>query len=260
MIAYPFSKEVRITATYQDHLDRDPPSTAPGIDYAAPTHTPVLAPFAGIVRSSRLYELGGRGLWIEAHPELVEGPQDVHRVYYAHLSCLCCLAGENVQPGQTVAYTGNTGRSTGPHLHLSVKVNGEYTDPAPLLADPPTDPEPPTEDPLTTATWKLSLPADKSYVITEITGGLLKVTGTTPGLPTGDLQGAIRQAGYNHLGVPRNEAAALLKHARREGLGAPLTPEYAITFLGMEYICQGFALAIACCPKGQWDKVSAISW
>ena len=51
------------------------------------------------------------------------------QTYYAHNSSLVVSVGDKVYKGQQVAKAGSTGRSTGPHLHFEVRINGERTDP-----------------------------------------------------------------------------------------------------------------------------------
>lgn len=51
------------------------------------------------------------------------------RTYYAHLSELSLKEGDAVQAGETVGFSGNTGNSTGPHLHYEVRINGQTIDP-----------------------------------------------------------------------------------------------------------------------------------
>jgi len=57
-------------------------------------------------------------------------------VWYAHLSMFTAYVGQKVKIGDRIAISGNSGsRSTGAHLHLSVKVRGRFVDPASYLAD-----------------------------------------------------------------------------------------------------------------------------
>jgi murein DD-endopeptidase MepM/ murein hydrolase activator NlpD len=124
-LSHPLQFNWPISSNYQGHLDRKPPSTAPGLDFAAPSMTPVYAAFSGRVSGCRYRGAGGRSLYI-THDRGV-------KAYYAHLSWLCVLGQERIYRGQHIGFVGNTGRSTGPHLHFSVKVNGEWVDPEPML-------------------------------------------------------------------------------------------------------------------------------
>lgn len=92
-----------------------------GIDIAAPEGTPILAVQDGYVVSAG--DAGGYGLCL-----VIQG-EGGYQSRYAHCSFLAVSAGQEVRQGDVVAYVGNTGDSTGPHLHLEAVHNGEYLNP-----------------------------------------------------------------------------------------------------------------------------------
>ncbi|MBF2036743.1 MAG: peptidoglycan DD-metalloendopeptidase family protein [Leptolyngbyaceae cyanobacterium T60_A2020_046] len=100
-----------------------------GIDYAAPTGTPVVAPAAGRValvgRVADGFELHGNTIGID-HGQGVSS-------IFLHLNSISVREGDVVQPGQAIGTIGNTGASTGPHLHWGFYVNGISVDPVPWL-------------------------------------------------------------------------------------------------------------------------------
>ena len=98
----------------------------PGIDLVARTGTPILAAAGGRVIFAG--EKSGYGTAVE----IDHGNGLVTR--YGHASRLEVHAGEVVLPRQHIADVGSTGRSTGPHLHFEVLVNGSPADPAAYLA------------------------------------------------------------------------------------------------------------------------------
>jgi murein DD-endopeptidase MepM/ murein hydrolase activator NlpD len=100
-----------------------------GIDIPVPRGTPVQAALAGMVSEARMYNGYGRTVIIEHGNGL--------RTLYAHCSKLAVKRGEQVETGQVIAYTGNTGRSTASHLHFGVIVSGVYRDPVTLLEPEP---------------------------------------------------------------------------------------------------------------------------
>ena len=92
-----------------------------GIDLAAPYGTPVVAPAAG--RVVHVTHQIGYGLVLEIdHGNGIE-------TKYAHLSRVVVREGQWVVRGQPIAAVGNSGLSTGPHLHYEVHVNGKVVDP-----------------------------------------------------------------------------------------------------------------------------------
>lgn len=94
-----------------------------GIDYRANTGTPVAAAAAGRVVEITRGWAGGWGTSIVVD----HGRGRTSR--YAHLSDVAIGIGSTVNQGQTIGYSGNTGRSTGPHLHFEVRVGGRAVSP-----------------------------------------------------------------------------------------------------------------------------------
>jgi murein DD-endopeptidase MepM/ murein hydrolase activator NlpD len=98
-----------------------------GIDLAAPAGMEVRAACAGRVVFSGSAKGYGNTVVLQ-HPGGFE-------TRYAHLGTLAVKAGDTLQPRQVLGTVGNTGRSTGPHLHFEVSRQGVRVDPAALLAD-----------------------------------------------------------------------------------------------------------------------------
>lgn len=92
-----------------------------GIDVSAPIGTPIYAPADGAVAAVYDHAAGGRTL-------ILRNTQGTLRFGFCHLSRIECLVGQPVRKGQLVARSGNTGRSTGPHLHFSVREGGHWVD------------------------------------------------------------------------------------------------------------------------------------
>ncbi len=101
-----------------------------GIDYAAPTGSPVISPAAG-----RIALVGREAAGFELHGNTigVDHGQGVLSIMI-HLSRIDVAEGDVVRAGQTIGAVGNTGASAGPHLHWGLYVNGVSVDPAPWLA------------------------------------------------------------------------------------------------------------------------------
>ena len=96
-----------------------------GIDYPMPHGAVLKAVGAGHVRHKRNAAAGNK-LELVLGNGLVAG--------YHHLSSYIAKAGSSVGRGADVARVGSTGRSSGPHLHFSLKRDGKYVDPAPYLS------------------------------------------------------------------------------------------------------------------------------
>ena len=101
-----------ILQTWRAHL---------GVDYAAPTGTPVRSVGAGVVDVAGSQSGFGNVVMVKHG--------NGHTTVYAHLSKIQVRAGQRIEQGQTVGLVGATGWATGPHLHFEFRVNGQHKDP-----------------------------------------------------------------------------------------------------------------------------------
>ncbi|MGB8886118.1 MAG: M23 family metallopeptidase [Candidatus Korobacteraceae bacterium] len=99
-----------------------------GLDYHAKPGSPVTAANSGEV-------VLARELFYEGNCVIIDHGQQFMTLYM-HLSKLEVSEGEKVEKGQQIGLSGATGRATGPHLHLAVRWQGAYLDPAQLLTLP----------------------------------------------------------------------------------------------------------------------------
>ena len=90
-----------------------------GTDFAAPTGTPIMASGDGVVKKAGWCGGGGNCVVIRHN--------STYQTVYAHMSKFAkgIRSGVRVKQGQTIGYVGSTGKSTGPHLHYEVIVNGK---------------------------------------------------------------------------------------------------------------------------------------
>lgn len=102
-------------------LLKDRPTHA-GMDFKTPVGTPILAPRAGVVTRAN-WKLRGNGNCLEMRFD------DGVVAKFLHLSALKASPGARVKPGQVIALTGNTGRSTAPHLHYQLNRGTRVVDP-----------------------------------------------------------------------------------------------------------------------------------
>lgn len=96
-----------------------------GIDLAADTGTAVLAFADGKV--DYIGESPAYGMYLQLRHD------NGVTTFYAHCSELCVQKGQTVKMGDVVARVGDTGNTTGPHLHFEMKQNGKFVDPQPYI-------------------------------------------------------------------------------------------------------------------------------
>ncbi len=138
-LRHPFSGDVPITSGFGWRAT--PPGTIDfygtggymhtGIDFGAACGTPVYAAAAGEVFSSGWNSADGGGWRVKLSHGVVQG-NSLTTVYY-HNSSIVVSNGQQVSQGQLIAYSGNTGNSTGCHAHFETWLNGVAVDPMRLL-------------------------------------------------------------------------------------------------------------------------------
>ena len=69
----------------------------------------------------------GWGYYVDIDHGVINGQRILSR--YAHLNQFCVKYGQIIQQGQIIAKSGNTGHSTGPHLHFEILINGQQKNP-----------------------------------------------------------------------------------------------------------------------------------
>lgn len=130
-----------------------------GLDFGAPDGTPIYACQAGTVQM--IGPARGYGQWIVIDSSTEEGGGCVEYGHMWNARATGLSVGSRVAAGQLIAYVGNNGESTGPHLHVTVwerGYGGKRIDPEPWLSGaawpgqptPPSTPAPPARD-----TWRL---------------------------------------------------------------------------------------------------------
>ena len=115
-LSYPVSGSV-LTSNFGQRWGRQ----HQGVDLAVSTGTQVMAAAAGTVITAKYSDGYGNYVQIDHGYGIV--------TTYAHLNSITVSVGQSVDRGELIAYSGNTGNSTGPHLHFEVINNGEYLNP-----------------------------------------------------------------------------------------------------------------------------------
>jgi len=190
-----------------------------GVDFGIVTGTPLRAVAVG--RVTRVQQLSDGYGWnaIVNH--------GWGQTIYAHLSRIDVTPQQDVAAGQVLGLSGNTGNSTGPHLHFGMRVYGQ------------------------------NVPAMNDWIDPAVMLGLKDA-------PEDDVDEAtkteIRNTVWNQMGIAYNPDAALAKFAKAKGLGAPKDGERRLVVNGKADIVPPFGRAIATVTEGGWDTVEPVSW
>ena len=96
-----------------------------GIDFGASYGSPIIAAKSGVVTTATYNTAYGNMVIIDHG--------DGTSTLYAHASSFATSVGQTVSQGQTIAYVGSTGYSTGPHLHFEIRINGQHVNPLPYV-------------------------------------------------------------------------------------------------------------------------------
>ncbi|MCG8636004.1 MAG: M23 family metallopeptidase [Desulfobacterales bacterium] len=125
----PFHRPVpgKTTSSYglRRILNKKPKNPHRGLDFRAATGSVVEAVAPGRVILAESHYYAGNSIYIDHGNGVIS--------LYFHLSKFSVAHGDSVKKGQKIGLAGSSGRSTGPHLHLSISVQGELVDPAPLF-------------------------------------------------------------------------------------------------------------------------------
>lgn len=101
-----------------------PGGTHEALDIACPIGTPITSPWPGVIDNVYINAVGGR--------QLIILHKNGYKTGYAHLNDTYVVPGEVVKAGDYVADSGNTGHTTGPHLHFTMRnPTGQRVDPIP---------------------------------------------------------------------------------------------------------------------------------
>lgn len=125
-LTWPVDPDARVTSAfgYRTHPTLGTRKLHEGVDIAVPIGTPVRSVGEATVSRARFGAVSGKYVVLDHGHGVTSN--------YCHGSALHVRRGDTVRQGETVMDSGNTGRSTGPHLHFGVRIHGRAIDPAPF--------------------------------------------------------------------------------------------------------------------------------
>lgn len=120
MVKYTITSRYHDAEPFRDHAHN-------GIDLAMPEGTDLRAIVDGVIRTADYGTTSsGKTVFIDA--------ADGRTYIYGHLKDYSVSDGQSVHVGDILGHSGNTGHSTGPHLHFGIKEHGEFIDPTPYTS------------------------------------------------------------------------------------------------------------------------------
>ncbi|MEA5454463.1 M23 family metallopeptidase [Sinomonas sp. JGH33] len=209
-------------ATLPDGTPVNPPGGHTGRDFATPIGTPVVAVGDGVIdfAGQADWTPNDNPLWMMGSICIILNCGDAQPDFtYGHLSSVSVTAGQSVRQGQVIGYTGNTGASTGPHLHFEALPPGYAldqrtygrVDPRRYCTGFPSGLEPQANDitPIDTEGFLMTL-SDQDQI--EVRDNLRKVVGALgaaegPG-DVAEIRDNVRKLVYGQL-TPEQVAAAI---------------------------------------------------
>ena len=106
-------------------LNKKPRNHHGGVDFRAAVGTPVKAALPGRVVLTGDHYYAGESVYVDSGGGVIS--------HYFHLDSIAVNEGDVISPGKTIGKSGNTGRSTGPHLHFGLSIAGQMVDSFPLF-------------------------------------------------------------------------------------------------------------------------------
>lgn len=118
----PVDKKFKISSPFGERILEGKKVFHNGVDFAVPVGTPINACYDGVVFKvgweNELNHAQGFGFRIW---QMLTIGNDKYYLWYGHTSAISVREGEKIKAGQHIAYSGNTGHSTGPHLHMGIR-------------------------------------------------------------------------------------------------------------------------------------------
>ena len=226
-----------------------------GEDFAVPVGTPIVAPMQGTVIASFSNARGGRQVRVKMADGAIVG--------FAHLSQVHVKQGDTVEAGSDLGLSGATGHATGPHVHMTVEVNGKKVSPSEYFASAKVPSGLPSGPPLVTTADDPQLiqgtPPDGTVGMAtqpfDFEGAMSRVP---PGIDKGQAKKFLLQSLINEANA-RGDIGLLqgLEESKRKDGTPSLTPDEVATIQqARDQITEKVRIDAAQARKKLWDDNS----